>query len=367
MDKETTERPYEQWSRAGLAQLANSRNLLPNGTTGPKGAAWRATASKKALILALRASDTGTTITPESSTDPGDLGTTLAAALLPSIREALADTPELRDLVSREIQKVRQSFDPTVLIFPDQREVEAGRQHPLFVTLTKMLQARLNVWLAGPAGSGKTTSVEHAAQALGLSFGALSIGPQTTQSQVFGFIDATGNYRSTVFRRIFEQGGVMLLDEIDRGNPGVLTSLNQALANGTCAFPDGMVDRHPDCIFVAAGNTWGTGANRQYVGALQIDAATLDRFVMLEWPYDEAFEMDLAMSIGDPITTKSWVTWVQNVRSEINKHAIRHIVSPRASINGAKLLAAGLTLPEVKELVVWRGLDIDTRNKIGIS
>jgi cobaltochelatase CobS len=41
-----------------------------------------------------------------------------------------------------------------------------------------------------------------------------------------------------------------------------------------------------DCI-VATANTFGTGADRVYVGSLQIDGATLDRFAFLEWPYDE--------------------------------------------------------------------------------
>lgn len=179
-------------------------------------------------------------------------------------------------------------------------------------------------------------------------------------------MDAHGNYIPTEFRRRFEQGGVFLIDEIDRGNPGVLTALNQAIENGTCAFPDAMIPRHPDFITVAAANTYGTGASREYVGALQLDAATLDRFVMLHWDYDEALETDIARATftasggTDSTIISRWLLKVRYARQRATALSIRHIVSPRASIVGADLLGSGLPESTVAPLVLWKGLDSDT-------
>jgi MoxR-like ATPase len=247
---------------------------------------------------------------------------------------------------------------------------DAGRQHEQFPILLSIIARRRNVWLAGPAGSGKTSAAHAAATALGLAFGAISVGPQTTQSALFGYMDAHGNYIATEFRRRYEQGGLFLFDEIDRGNPGVLTALNQAIENGTCAFPDAMIPKHPDFIAVAAGNTYGNGASREYVGALQLDAATLDRFVMLDWHYDETLERDLATATyqaaggTDARVLEHWLSKVKRARDKAQSLKIRHIVSPRASIIGADLLASGLAPETVADCVLWKGLDADTIERL---
>lgn len=230
-------------------------------------------------------------------------------------------------------------------------------EHAQFPTLLALLAEKQHVYLVGPAGSGKTTAAEKCAAKLGLPFFCQSVGAQTTQAQLVGYNDATGNYIPTHFRRAYEGGGIFLLDEIDAGNANVLTALNAALANGNCAFPDAMVKRHEDFRCIAAANTFGTGADRQYVGRNQLDAASIDRFAFLEWPYDEALERDLA---GDVV----WTTYVQNIRRAVETLKIRHVVSPRASIQGARLLAAGIPRETVESTVLWKAVDQPTRAKI---
>jgi hypothetical protein len=44
----------------------------------------------------------------------------------------------------------------------------------------------------------------------------------------------------------------------------------------------------------AAANTYGTGADALYVGRNQLDAATLDRFYVVEMDYDRKLEAKLA-------------------------------------------------------------------------
>ena len=61
---------------------------------------------------------------------------------------------------------------------------------------------------------------------------------------------------------------------------------------------------------------------------------------------------------------KAWLARVQAIRSRIEKHKIRHIVSPRATVMGVKLLAAGWPWNEVEEACIFKGLDSDTRAKL---
>src|SRR5690606_14105424 len=173
------------------------------------------------------------------------------------------------------------------------------------------------------------------ATALGLPFYSKSVSAQTGVHVFFGYQDANGNFVRTLFGEAYEKGGVFLVDEIAAGNPNVLAALHQATANGSCAFPDRMVDKHKDFIAVMAGNTYGTGATAEYVGRNKIDAATLDRFVFIEVPYDENLEMALA-------SNKAWCRKVQQFRAQATKKKVKCIISPRAAFNGEKLLEAGM-------------------------
>jgi hypothetical protein len=146
-------------------------------------------------------------------------------------------------------------------------------------------------------------------------------------------------------------------------------------------FPDGCIQRHPDFRVVAGANTFGTGADRQYVGRNQLDAASLDRYAVIDWGYDEALEASLVgapapknaptpVSISplsaDEAQSKAlaWFENVRKVRKAVDDLKVRHVVSPRATINGARLLAAGWTWADTEEAVIWKGLDRDTKAKV---
>jgi hypothetical protein len=59
-----------------------------------------------------------------------------------------------------------------------------------------------------------------------------------------------------------------------------------------------------------------------------------------------------------------WVQYVQYVRRAANEHKIRHVFSPRASINGGKLLRNGMKRAKVEDMVLWKGLDEETVKKL---
>lgn len=232
---------------------------------------------------------------------------------------------------------------------------DLGTQHRSFPTLLKILEQKLNVYICGPAGSGKTTAAKKCAEALNVPF--YFTGAIANEYKLTGFIDAQGKIVSTEFRRAYEEGGLFLFDEIDASFPQAVLAFNAALANDYMDFPDKRVQKHENFYCIAAANTIGMGADRQYVGRNQLDAASLDRFVFLDWQYDEFLEEELAGN-------KAWTYKVQKIRKIVNEKKIRFVVSPRASIKGSQLLAAGFSESEVEEMVLWKGMDEATKNSI---
>lgn len=236
-----------------------------------------------------------------------------------------------------------------------QTRVVEGLHHKDLTRVIKAMSAGCNIMLVGAAGSGKTTIIEQAAEALGLPFyfnGAIS-----SEYKLTGFVDAQGRIVSTAFRKAYESGGVYLFDEIDASMPDALLAFNSALANGQMDFPDGTIKRHKDFYCAAAANTYCKGADRVYVGRNQLDAASLDRFTVINLDYDESLERALAGN-------DNWTDKVQAARKACAEHKIRHVISPRASIMGAKMLAAGFKESDVLDMVLFKGLDVDSVKKI---
>ena len=339
-----------------LRAEANQRNI---GTGGQ-----RAVASKAQLVQAL------TSGTWPAGSPVSDPAAALSAALLAMMPAPGIDEDAVRRIVREEVPA-----PPTIrVVVPDRPEVEMSRQHERFPLLLQTLAVGLNVLLVGPAGTGKTTAARKAAEALGLGFSCLSVGPQTSKSDLLGFVDAGGTYRESLFVQAYRDGGVFLLDEIDAGNAGVLTVLNAALAGDVMATPVGMVQRSAKFLTVAGANTYGQGASRQYVGRNQLDAATLDRFAVLDWPVDEGLEaamigvpapapvLDIAQ--GGTLYPSAWLARVRLVRASVEKQQVRAVVSPRATQAGVALLAAGVGRFWVEEMVLWRGMPADARARV---
>ncbi len=264
-------------------------------------------------------------------------------------------TDELKK-IKEDIESLKSRRPVDVIVKVDNKKPnDLGKQHKQFENLLQILSTKLNVYLVGPAGSGKTTAAFNCAKALDIPFhftGAIA-----SEFKLTGFKSASGEYISTEFREAFEKGGLFLFDEIDASYPQAVLAFNAALANDYMDFPDKRILRHKDFYCIAAANTFGQGADRQYIGRNQLDAASLDRFVFLDWKFDENLERELAGN-------DEWVDFVQEVRKAIAELKIRHVVSPRASIFGSKLLAKGIERKAVEKSVIWKGLDISTISTI---
>ena len=145
--------------------------------------------------------------------------------------------------------------------------------------------------VVGPAGSGKSHAMEQIARDLDLNFYMANRIQNTFE--LVGFVDAAGNYVTTQFYEAFTKGGLFFFDEVDASSPEALVTINAAVAQKHMAFPGhaGNTQMHKEFKAVVAGNTYGTGSTFQYTGRNKLDAATLDRFMVIDWEYDRDLEM----------------------------------------------------------------------------
>lgn len=275
----------------------------------------------------------------------------------------------IMDGFRHEVTELVKSVKPivnTIVIKDRPAKTLNGIQHFVFPKVLGAVSQGVNLWLVGPAGTGKSTIGEQVAEALSLPFSAVNCTSTMTETALKGYNDANGNYVATEFRRIFEGGGVFVFDEVDNANPNVLGALNSALANGFMAFADRRVQKHADFVAIATGNTFGAGATMEYVGRNPIDGATIDRFAQLEVPIDEKVEDAMLASVGlEQAVAKQWVDVVRKARQNVAESGLKVIVSPRATLNGAKLLRSGaFSMSEVFTATVTKGAKPDQIGKI---
>ena len=264
---------------------------------------------------------------------------------------------------------------PAIEVAPVKREgKQPARAHAQLQRVLRKVGAGLvNLLIVGPAGSGKTTLASQVAESLGLDFGVLSLSGGANESHLFGRLapDATGawSYSESPFVRIYRNGGVFLLDEMDAADPNVLVSANAALANGFLVVPatGERIERHPETIILSAANTFGAGADAMYVGRNALDAATLDRFVgaLVTVDYDRDLERKIALDIagaeGEALLARLW-----SLRDAVASNKLRRIVGTRAIIAGSKLLKAGDSIAEIVGdlTIAWSA---EEKRKVGLA
>lgn len=331
---------------------------------------------------------------------PGDvadsgLAQMLANVIGPYVTGKL-DRDEVMSLIDERISSFTLPRTVEVLTL-DKVAKDVGVQHCYFDAVLRLVSAGINVWVHGPAGSGKTSLAEALGEALGLPSYSQSVCRQTSKSDLLGYRNgSTGEYIRTDLREAYEHGGVFLLDEVDAGNANVFVVMNAIMANKRASFPDGMVERHPNFRLIAGANTIGMGANSQYVGREKLDEATRDRFALMNMPYDPAIEAAMCgvspecFSESDPpkvfefypiadendadrdASLKAQIELrcmdvcrrIVRIRKAISQTGIRHIVSPRASKTACTMLRLGFSIDDTMEMAVWKGLDADAVNKI---
>lgn len=215
---------------------------------------------------------------------------------------------------------------------PDREVKEVkGVLHKDFDKVVSMVSDGESVYLCGPAGTGKSYLAQQVAEVMGLEYWYTA--SVVDDIQLKGFIDANGRYHETQFYKAFTQGGIFLLDELDASVPETLVLLNNALANGYFDFPVGRTTAHPDFHAIAAGNTFGTGADSTYTGRYCLDAASMDRFALIMVNYDR--EIEIVMANGD----KALVDFADDFRAAVEKVGTTCLCTYRAIKRLAKFSA----------------------------
>lgn len=272
----------------------------------------------------------------------GDVAVAVARDSEERMREAMAQ------LQGREVK----------IVVTPQGEVRIDEHtHPVFEKCVKLASAGQSIMLKGPAGCGKSHLAAQIAKALGKDYGALHCSAGASESQLLGWLLPTGEggrfeYIAAQFARMFAAGNALfLIDEIDAADPNFLMVLNGALANGHLHVPQNWtrpsVDRGEGFAVMAAANTYGTGADALYVGRNQLDAATLDRFYVVEMDYDRKLESKLAPA--------DVCAWAWKLRERTAETKLRRVVSTRTIQRVAAALGAGFDMKEAKRdaLLGW--------------
>ena len=205
-----------------------------------------------------------------------------------------AVTSEVKDKIFNAVQEeILRKYGP----LPEIVEIRApgkeprpvtGTFHEAFPTVVKLVNMDLPVYLSGEAGTGKNVICKQVAEALNIPF--YFTNAVTQEHKLTGFIDSGGHYHETQFYKAFKDGGLFFLDELDASIPEVLIILNAAIANRYFDFPTGKVTAHKDFRLIAAGNTFGTGADNVYSGRYNLDGASMDRFNVIPIKYSDKIE-----------------------------------------------------------------------------
>lgn len=168
---------------------------------------------------------------------------------------------------------------------PEEHRDGMHRSLPYILALVK---AGVPCAMIGPKGTGKTTLAQQTARIVfgedPSKFALISMTSATSPSAFFGRpkIGGDGGVIESQWSIICRKGGLVLLDELDAADENLMLIANSAIANRIFYNQQTgqMIRVHPDTVFMAAMNTMGLGASRDYVGRNRQDASALDRWSM---------------------------------------------------------------------------------------
>ena len=230
---------------------------------------------------------------------------------------------------------------------------------PNFENILRLVAAHENVYLYGPAGSGKNTIAEQTAEALGVEFYYQNT--LVTKFDVSGYKNAQGEYEETPFYKAWKNGGLFFADELDNSTAEAIIALNAALANGYYTFPNSgeKVAKHPDFYCIAAGNTNGQGATEEYCGRYQMDESSRDRFAFIEIGYNEKIEESICGGHLDILD------FVRDLRSVTKSLQIKLICGYRAISRLAKFY--DMSTKFVLDSFIFKGISKDDIREIAAA
>lgn len=230
---------------------------------------------------------------------------------------------------------------------------------PNFENILHLVAAHENVYLYGPAGSGKNTIAEQIADALGVDFYYQNT--LVTKFDISGYKNAQGEYEETPFYKAWKNGGLFFADELDNSTAEAIIALNAALANGYYTFPNSgeKVAKSPNFYCIAAGNTNGQGATEEYCGRYQMDESSRDRFAFIEINYNKKVEESICGGHLDVLD------FVRDLRSVAKSLQIKLICGYRAISRLAKFY--DMDTKFALNSFIFKGLSVDDIREIAAA
>lgn len=224
----------------------------------------------------------------------------------------------------------------------------------LFSAVTAIKRGR-NVWLAGPAGTGKTEFVKNLCAGLGRAFVRVSFDSGAERYEFIGgerVKNGTTVYqRGIVLRGFTRPGAVVLLDEVSFARPEYLSALHAPLEpEGVVTVPETgeVIAKAPGVVFFAADNSNGRGDyTGMYVGVREQNVAFVNRFARtIEFSYlDAASEAKVVVGRAGctPQLAALLVSFMSVCRQAGESAQLDHVPTLREVFYLAEALTDGMT------------------------
>lgn len=236
-------------------------------------------------------------------------------------------------------------------------------KHKQIRKILKFLRRRRSVVLWGNPGSGKTHLIMSIAKDMNLKFCLITLTADSMRSEIRGSVSPiNGEYFPTEFRHCWENGGVVLFDEIGLALGNLVSMLNSALAQGIIDFPDGKsIERHQNCFIVFADNSNLRGNDPNFPERQDLGSAFRDRLSYERLEYDLELELRIIEEIlqGNRSLARKIQNAVLICRRVLQDAQVPLFASPRFSFKAAEDMFDGFTWTECLEQNLYQGIEPD--------
>jgi len=221
-----------------------------------------------------------------------------------------------------------------------------------FKTVKQVIQSKMfyPVFVTGLSGNGKTFSVEQACAQTKREVIRVNFTVETDEDDLIGgfrLVNGETKFFKGPVIKAMERGAVLLLDEIDLGNPAKIMCL-QSILEGKGYFikkTGEYIKPTSGFTVVATANTKGKGSDDgRFIGTNILNEAFLERFpVTFEQDYPSvAIEIKILESVFDDLGVKDkefvkkLVDWADIIRKTFYDGGVDEIISTRRLVHIAK-------------------------------
>ncbi|MBE1301841.1 MAG: AAA domain-containing protein [Alteromonadaceae bacterium] len=230
--------------------------------------------------------------------------------------------------------------------------------------------------LVGPTGTGKTELPYYLSSTLNMPVYVCKINAATMPEDLEGTQvlseSENGNVVMTEMPgpvlQAYENGGLLIIDEIDKANEATQAALYAILEGKPFAIErfGRTVQQHPDCMIVVTSNTTGSGGDPRYHTSQKLDDALRARIGWHEmtFPSQEEevnFLRRRFKKLSRPIITKM-VKLATSLRASVSddKSNVQLVISPRTLANwcsAAMMYGKRATLRKSLKVTVFGTID----------